>query len=223
MITRKFEAVAFDLDGTLVDSVADLAAAMNMVLANYDITPVDEKLVAAWIGNGIPKLVERALAHCGIDPAVNAHGEQVTRFYDAYHETLGHYCSLYAGVIDVLEQLHEAGVHMAVVTNKAAPFTQPLLTHLGISHFFEYVLCGDELPQTKPEPYPINHLVERWGLKKSQMLMVGDSKNDILAAQRAGVRAVGLTYGYNYDEDIALSNPDWVLERFVDLTPLILE
>lgn len=221
--SRQFVGIAFDLDGTLVDSVSDLRAAINIVLGDFGVAAVSDDKVATWVGNGIPKLVSRALEFGGIAGEHNANGAQVTRFYEAYHQTLGRYSVLYPGVADVLAALHASGIKLAVVTNKAAPFTNPLLAHLGIAEYFDQVLCADQLPKTKPDPYPLNLLSERWQLAKHQILMVGDSRNDILAAQRAGIRTVGLTYGYNYDEDIALSNPDWVCDHFTDLKNLILD
>jgi phosphoglycolate phosphatase len=100
-------------------------------------------------------------------------------------------------------------------------FTQPLLEALNLAQYFDVVLSGDSLPRKKPDPLPLQHLIEHCQVEMADLLMVGDSKNDIQAAKAAGCRSLGLTYGYNYGEDIALSGPDFVADSLVTLVELI--
>ncbi len=128
---------------------------------------------------------------------------------------------LYPGVESVLEQLQQAGYPMAIVTNKPYEFTIPLLKAFNIDKYFSIVLGGDSLAKMKPDPLPLQHILHEWQLQTEQLLMVGDSKNDILAAKAAKLASVGLTYGYNYGEDIGLSGPDAVCEQFSEITALL--
>ncbi|WP_394230690.1 phosphoglycolate phosphatase [Shewanella colwelliana] len=215
---KPFKAIAFDLDGTLIDSVPDLAAATNATLAELNLTGCSEEQVRSWVGNGAHVLIERALIFA-LGEAVEAQRLEAAMpiFMKHYEVHLQRHSKLYDGVINVLEQLHSMGYQLAVVTNKPYRFTIPLLDAFGIGHLFTQVLGGDSLDKMKPDPLPLNHLLQQWQLDKTELLMVGDSKNDILAAKAAGISSIGLTYGYNYGEDIGLSGPTAVCDTFSEV------
>ena len=221
------QAIAFDLDGTLIDSVPDLAAATNATLAECSLPKVSEDLVRSWVGNGAQILMQRALSYsystAEDSPELQARLEQtMPRFMHHYAEHLQQHSRLYTGVLEVLQQLKQAGYKLAVVTNKPYRFTIPLLQAFGLDGLFTQVLGGDSLTKMKPDPLPLQHLMDQWNINSSQLLMVGDSKNDILAAKAANVMSIGLTYGYNYGEDIGLSEPDAVCEHFSQLRQYLL-
>ncbi|MGI1989134.1 phosphoglycolate phosphatase [Shewanella glacialipiscicola] len=214
----QIKAIAFDLDGTLIDSVPDLAVATQATLAELGLSSCTEAQVRTWVGNGAEMLMRRAMTHAlGLDVEQTALDAAMPTFMHHYQENLEKHSVLYADVHSVLQTLFDAGYKLAVVTNKPYRFTLPLLNAFGINDFFSLVLGGDTLAKMKPDPLPLQHVLREWQLEKSQLLMVGDSKNDILAAKAAGIASIGLTYGYNYGEDIGLSGPDAVCEQFSDI------
>ncbi len=218
----QIKAVAFDLDGTLIDSVPDLAAATRATLAELNLPQCSDDLVRSWVGNGAEMLMRRALTFA-LDTEVSEEQLQNTmpRFMHFYKQNLQQHSVLYPHVEAVLAQLQQAGYQMAIVTNKPYEFTIPLLKAFNIDGYFGIVLGGDSLAKMKPDPLPLQHILHEWQLQAEQLLMVGDSKNDILAAKAAKVASVGLTYGYNYGEDIGLSGPDAVCEQFSEITALL--
>ncbi len=213
-----FKAIAFDLDGTLVDSVPDIHAAINDMLLELECEPVSELLVRSWIGNGAEKLVERTLTNAnGEVPKANALALSLDVFLHHYDLQLNKHSCLYQKVKTTLEALKNQGYRLAIVTNKPYRFVPTMLKSYEIETCFDIVLGGDSLEKCKPDPLPLNHILAEWNLDKSQLLMVGDSKNDIFAAKSAGVASIGLTYGYNYGEDIGLCGPDAVFDHFSDI------
>ena len=231
--------VAFDLDGTLVDSAPGLTAAVDMALYALELPQAGESRVITWIGNGADVLMERALTWSrqerasqrmaqgkpGVDHADLPQEEQVRmlrKLFDRYYqETVEEGSFLFPTVADTLAALHSKGLPLALVTNKPTPFVAPLLEALDIARYFTVVIGGDDVKNKKPHPEPLLLVAERLGLDPAELLFVGDSRNDIQAAQAAGCCSVGLTYGYNYGEAIAFSNPDYVFERFNDLLPAL--
>ena len=219
---KNLKAIAFDLDGTLIDSVPDLAAATQATLSELDLPACTENQVRSWIGNGAQILMSRALTH-----ALNREVQQdeldnaMPKFMHHYQDNLQQHSQLYPHVKEVLEQLTAFGFPLAIVTNKPHRFTIPLLEAFGISDYFSHVLGGDSLERMKPDPMPLTHLLSLWQLEPDELLMVGDSKNDILAAKAAGIASIGLTYGYNYGEDIGLSDPNAVCEQLSEIMALV--
>lgn len=215
----------FDLDGTLIDSVPDLATAVNGMLVELGHESVDESMVRAWVGHGSYKLVERAL--------LSVSGEsQLLQNQVIMAETvfLRHYASSYAvktlpyaGVDIGLRRLLSAGFKLALVTNKPMRFVPDLLTLFGWEDLFSVVLGGDSLSAKKPDPLPLLTVCEQLGVYSANAVMIGDSKNDVLAGQRAGMRTVGLSYGYNYGEPIAMCQPTWVFDEFDRLVKYCLD
>ncbi|WOT05089.1 phosphoglycolate phosphatase [Shewanella youngdeokensis] len=219
---RQIKAIAFDLDGTLIDSVPDLAAAVNATLQELDLPLTTAEQARSWVGNGAEMLMRRALSFAlGTDVSEAKLAASMPRFMHFYKQHLQQHSRLYDDVILVLKQLSAAGFKLAVVTNKPYEFTIPLLKAFKLDSYFSIVLGGDSLAKMKPDPLPLAHILQQWQLTPAQLLMVGDSKNDILAAKAAGIASIGLTYGYNYGEDIALSSPAAVCEQFNEISALM--
>ena len=218
------QTLLFDLDGTLIDSAPDLAAALNETMAELGREPFDEERVRHWVGNGARTLVSRALSGSReIDPDLDgkllAHALEI--FMEAYGRRLCERTRLYPGVAETLAELARKGYTMAVVTNKPGPFVAPILEKLGIAERFALILGGEDLPEKKPHPMPLLHAAETLKTPVLRCVMVGDSHNDILAAQRAGMPSIAVTYGYNYGENIADYGPDAILERFEEILEML--
>ncbi|MGB1298833.1 MAG: phosphoglycolate phosphatase [Psychrobium sp.] len=216
--------ILFDLDGTLVDSVPDLASAVNAMLMQLECAQFSEATIRSWVGNGAKTLVERALsgnaniaADLDNDYAANA----LTIFLDAYQQ---HACVdtvLYPNVKETLAQLKQRGYHLHIVTNKPLVFVAPILENLGIDSYFKHVLGADSLAEKKPHPMPLLHVANEQKVNVESCVMVGDSHNDVLAANAAPMDSVGLTYGYNYGEDIGLHQPTAIFDHFEQLLDIL--
>ena len=220
--------VMFDLDGTLVDSLPDLAVAVDAMLEALGKASVPAEKVKHWIGNGVPVLVQRALRDAGMaDVAENMKSlsfqEALGLFSEAYDDACGRYSVVYDGVYECLNALQDAGVPMAVVTNKSERFTHDLLKALGLDHYFPFVVCGDTLkgddgtPVRKPDPAVLLYAAKRYGADIGQSLMVGDSRHDVASARAAGCRCVAVPYGYNHGEPVSDSRPDKIVESLDEL------
>lgn len=206
---QPISAVLFDLDGTLIDSVPDLAAAIDTMLQSLGKEPAGEVKVNRWVGNGAAALVKRALADR--DDGDELHqacyqneGEDedfsfaYSIFEQAYAQRLTSATGLYDGVLSVLSALTAANIKLGLITNKPRQFTLPLLKALEIDHYFADVLCGDDLEFKKPHPLPVLTALENLAVTAEQVIMVGDSISDIKSASAAGVKTVAVTYGYNH-------------------------
>jgi phosphoglycolate phosphatase len=214
--------VLIDVDGTLVDSVPDLAYCVGEMMKALGREPWGEEKVRTWVGNGVERLVKRALTdelEAEPDPALYERALPV--FLDCYAENTSKRSTLYPGVREGLEALRRLGLHMGAVTNKAERFTLPLLRELGIRDYFEIVVSGDTLPRKKPDPAPLLHAAERLGVRPEESLMVGDSRSDVKAARAAGFAIVCVSYGYNHGEDIRLERPDAVIDSLAELPRLL--
>jgi phosphoglycolate phosphatase len=215
-------ALAFDLDGTLVDSVPGLADAVDLALKAMQLPVAGASRVATWIGNGADIMVERALRWAlERQPTAEELHEARTLFDKYYAETAEAGTTLFPHVAQTLEKLAAAGLPLALVTNKPTPFIAPLLRSLGIDQYFSLVIGGDDVVAKKPHPAPLFLVLGKFGLLPEELLFVGDSRNDILAAKAAGCPCVGMSFGYNYGEPIATSEPDIVLDDFIELMPAL--
>ena len=207
----------YDLDGTLVESVPDLAIALDKTLSELNIPAAKAEKTRLWVGNGIPMLVKRALADAQKPIEGTLFERALERFRYHYQEVLGDYSYLYPGVSEFLQAMQARGMKQAVITNKSQFFTERLLTLLGISHYFKLVLGGDFLGEKKPHPMPLLHTLRTLNVTVDKAVMVGDSVNDVRSARAAGVQVVGLPYGYNHGNPIETANPDLVVSSLVDL------
>ncbi|WP_376779850.1 phosphoglycolate phosphatase [Stutzerimonas kunmingensis] len=210
--------VMFDLDGTLMDSVPDLAAAVDSMLGQLGRAPAGIERVRDWVGNGSRVLVRRALAgqldHDGVSDELA--DEALALFMQAYaggHELT----AVYPGVRECLDWLREREVKLAIITNKPAQFIEPLLEEKGLAGYFDWLVGGDTLPQQKPDPAALFWVMDKAGVAPGESLFVGDSRNDVRAAKAATVRCAALTYGYNHGEPIADEHPALVLDDLREL------
>lgn len=208
----------FDLDGTLIDSVPDLAAAVDRLLLELGREPAGVERVRDWVGNGARVLVRRALAggfeHGSVDEAEAE--AALARFLDIYADCHG-LTVLYPGVHELLEALSTQAVELAVVTNKPERFVAPLLEQVGLGGYFRWIIGGDTLPQQKPDPAALLQVMRLAGVTAAQALFVGDSRNDVLAARAAGVPCVAVSYGYNHGRSIAEEAPSLVVDSLAEL------
>lgn len=208
--------VLLDLDGTLIDSVPDLASAVDAMLSGLGRPAAGEENVSHWIGNGADVLIRRALCNGDEDAARALPAEQVVParalFDAAYLQALHQATGAYPGAEDFLRGVQSAGIPMALITNKPRLFTLPLIESLGWLEVFALVLCADDLAEKKPSPLPLLHACHELRVMPAQALMIGDSCNDILAAKAAGIVSAGVTYGYNHGQPLATSEPDWLVD-----------
>ena len=212
--------IAFDLDGTLLDSVPDLAIAADQAVQALGYPSVSEAQVRDYVGNGAYILIGRALSQSlQVSAELSDELRQKARgLFDDFYEQTGHkHSHLYSNVKSTLCRLAEQGFTLAVITNKPSKFVPAILEQHGIAEYFVDVLGGDAFEKKKPAPMALNWLMEKHQVSSEQMLMVGDSKNDILAAKNAGCRSFGLTYGYNHGEPISDSHPDFVADNIGEL------
>jgi phosphoglycolate phosphatase len=222
MSASHYKLVAFDLDGTLVDSALDLAFAGNQMLTELGLEVVTDDQVRHWVGNGAPKLVQRLLTQELEPKQPHPLFEQaLPLFLSHYEKSMCRFSQLYKGVNEGLERLQNHGIMIACVTNKPLRFVQPILKQLGIAHFFEYVVGGDSTPHIKPHPLPLLTTAEQFNVSPAEALMVGDSNNDILAARAAGFGIICVNYGYNQGRRIEDFNPDRVIDSVAEIPQLL--
>ena len=217
----------FDFDGTLIDSVPDLADAINIMLIALGKQPYSIDTIRNWVGNGSKIRVERALVgkievlEGELTEEAVDHAEQV--FFDAYSKMGGSKTVAYPNVDSGLKKLQAAGYKLALVTNKPIRFVPKILQFFGWQDLFSEVLGGDSLPVKKPDPAPLLHVCETLNINPAQAIMIGDSRNDILAGQNANMDTLGLSYGYNYGQDIRELNPTEAFDDFASLVAYILK
>lgn len=214
-------AVLFDLDGTLLDTIEDLAEAANRTLSECSrpLRSLDE--IRTFVGKGIPNLVRRCMTE-GMVASDDEVERAIERFRAHYADVNGSRSRMYPGVADTLAALHRRGFALACVTNKAEAFTRPLLARMGIAHYFPVVVSGDTLAVKKPDPAVLLHACEQLGVSRRDALMIGDSANDALAARAARMPVLLVTYGYSegvpvdtIECDGLISSTTEVLDRIV--------
>ena len=213
----------FDLDGTLINSALDLALAVNYMLAQLGQDTFSEEIIHGWVGNGALTLVKRALSGSRtVDEDLDeAYVEKALKiFLDYYGKNLCNATVPYPHVIDTLKKLKE-NYTLAIVTNKPFAFVSPILKGLEMDDLFALILGGDSLEKKKPDPLPLLHVCETLDIPIKDTLMIGDSRNDILSANACSMDSVGVTYGYNYDEDIGVHNPTVIIDDFSELVNIL--
>jgi len=221
---QRLAAVLFDLDGTLLDTVADIALALNRMMVEYGCKALAEVDVRRMIGRGSPILIERAAASQGriIDATTQAAmTERFFHYYGELEESNEDSARPYAGAAESLRTLHDAGLRTAVVTNKQHRFAGALLSRLGLAHWVDAVVGGDTCARRKPDPQPLLFACESLRVPPSASLMVGDSVNDVQAARAAGIPIVCVSYGYNEGRDPRTLECDLLLDSLAELPALL--
>lgn len=217
MTSINFDIVGFDLDGTLIDTSGDLAAAVNHALATIDRPPFPADMIQPFVGKGAKVMLERALdASGGHDEAMLARLLPV--LLDYYQANLSHHSVPYPGLITAMDALAAAGVKLAICTNKAERFTIPLIEQLGLSSRFASIIGGDTMGIAKPDPAPIRAMVERAG--GGRAIFVGDTINDIAGARNAGIPSIAVSFGF-LDGPVENLAADAVIDHFDELVPLL--
>lgn len=212
--------VMFDLDGTLIDSVPDLAAAVDQMLLARGLPAAGSERVRNWVGNGARVLVRRALAGDLQHAAVSeADAEPALELFLQLYADNHSLTVLYPGVRETLKWLKQQGVEMALITNKPERFVAPLLDQLRIGRYFRWIIGGDTLPQQKPDPAALLQVLQLAEVPASEALFVGDSCSDVQAAKAAGILCVAMSYGYNHGRPICEESPALVLDDLRHLLP----
>jgi len=218
-MSRTLRAVLFDLDGTLIHSLPDLAAAVNRLLASENRPALADEAIRAMVGDGADMLVARAFAATGGLPGPEVR-PYLDRFMADYEPRSAETTRPWPEVEETLAALRARGLALAVCTNKPSRATAEVLAALDLARFFDVVVGADDAPAIKPDPAHVLVILDRLGVTPDQALMVGDSRNDILSARAAGIRSVALSFGYAHGpvEDLGA---DIVLHRFGDLLGVV--
>lgn len=210
--------IAFDLDGTLIDSVPDLTVAVAHALADQGLAMPSPDNVRDWVGNGAAVLVERALTWAlGAPPDTLLLDRAYAGFLHHYAAAPNQLTALYPGVKQALTTLHEAGYMLVLITNKPERFIVPILEHFELNACFALCLGGDSLAEKKPSPLPLLYAAKACGVTPGDCMMVGDSRHDIEAGKAAGFTTLALPYGYNHGKPISHSDPDAVLSSLDEM------
>ena len=222
MALTKPEMILIDVDGTLVDSVPDLAYCVDEMMKQLDMPVHGETKVRDWVGNGVERLTRRALiGQLDGEPDDVLFEKAYPIFLDLYAENTSKRSCLYPGVEEGIAYLEKEGYKLGCVTNKASQFTLPLLKDLGVHDHFEIIICGDTLEKKKPDPMPLLHAAEFFGVKPEKAMMLGDSISDVKASRAAGFQIVCMSYGYNHGVDIREANPDAVIDSMAELSDIL--
>ena len=215
-------AIAFDLDGTLIDTAPDLGASANLMLDRLGRVPLPQSRIPHLIGAGISAFVERVLEESAQDiagsPVMRAGAEAV--FRRLYREHLFEHSRIYPKVRSTLKSLADSGTALCCITNKESAFASHLLTAAHLDKFFQHILCADYIEDRKPSPNLLLQACTRMAIKPSELLYVGDSRADIIAARAAGCRIVAVSYGYQDPQSLYQLHPDEMIESLSEVTQL---
>jgi phosphoglycolate phosphatase len=218
MAIKKPRMILIDVDGTLVDSVPDLAFCVDETMKQVGLPARGEAAVRHWVGNGVERLVMRALVNNLDGGAEQALFEKALPiFLELYAHNTSQRSFLYEGVREGLDYMQQSGYRLGCVTNKPRAFTLPILRHFEVENYFEVIICGDDTARKKPDPLPLLTAAEQVSVKPEHALMLGDSQSDVKAARAAGFQIICMSYGYNHGEDIRSFGPDAVIDSFTEL------
>jgi phosphoglycolate phosphatase len=209
----------FDLDGTLIDSKADLARSVNLMLQDLDRPPLSEEQIAGFVGDGVRVLTYRCLTATDANeqpPDKALHEQAIERMRHHYGEQMFVSTKLYPRVKETLRHFREK--RKAVVTSKEAYFTHQILEHFGINDDFACIVGGDTVSARKPNPLPVITAIHQLEGRADQALMIGDSENDVLAGRDAGARTCAVSFGFRTAEQLQILKPDVLIDRFDRLT-----
>jgi phosphoglycolate phosphatase len=226
----KLQAAIVDLDGTMVDTLGDFEIALSRALSDLDLPPVSRALVERTVGKGSEHLIRSVLAYqlalpevkrganlCDARSVGNLYDPAWQRYQHHYLAINGEFAAVYPGVVEGLQQMREAGLQLACLTNKPLSFAKPLLQAKGVDHFFTHIFGGDSFERKKPDPLPLLKTCEALGVQPAQALMVGDSSNDAQAARAAGCPVALVRYGYNHGEPVDGVDADAHVDSLIDI------
>ena len=213
-------AVSFDLDGTLIDTAPDLGAAANMMLVMLGGRPLADDRIPGLIGAGIDEFVKKVLTQAGVVPDAPLLEMASTLFRNLYGQRVFQRSRIYPNVVMTLHTLRADGLILCCVTNKERKFAQPLLELAGLSGFFAALLCPERPEDRKPSPSLLYSACSQAEVESLDMLLVGDSRADILAAQAAGCRVVAVDYGYHRDQPLEELRPDAIVSNMTEIMEL---
>ena len=220
-LVDQIRAAALDLDGTLIDTAPDLAAAANAMLELLGYARLPEPRILRLIGNGIDRLVEGTLAESAGDrPRAAAVAAAPKLFRLCYAERLFERSRVYPGVMEGLRALHALGIDLCCITNKHSAFTLPLLEAAGLARHFAFVLCADRPEERKPAPNLLNAARERFGIEAGELVFVGDSRIDVAAARAARCPVAVVDYGYSQGQSLGDADPDWIIGSIAEIATL---
>jgi phosphoglycolate phosphatase len=214
-------AIVIDLDGTLLHTAPELAESANRMLRDMGRPAVSQDLLTSYVGNGVAWLVKRALTgdmHAEPDAELF---KQALPIFEKHYTALLLQSKPFDGVIAGLDAMQAAGFRLGCITNKLARYTAPLLEGVGLADYFELVLSGDSLPEKKPHPLPLLHAAEFFAVPIENLLLIGDSLNDAVAARAAGCPVFCVPYGYNHGEPVGGLDLDAVIDNLPDTLKLI--
>ena len=184
-----------------------------------------QNIIDEWVGNGAQTLVKRALSGSKVVDDSSFSEEYFQNalkiFLQNYKENVCVHTKLYPKVYETLKKLYESNFILVIITNKPYEFIQPILQKLQIEEFFSFYLGGDSLKAKKPDPEPLLHVCEKFHKPKETTVIIGDSKNDIVAAKNAGIQSIAVNYGYNYGENISQYAPDFTVENFGEILNIL--
>jgi phosphoglycolate phosphatase len=218
----KAKLLLFDLDGTLIDSLGDLTATINLMLADLDRPPLSREQLGAFIGNGIPTTVERALTATqasGELPDADLHARAVSLVHGHYASEMLKTTQLFPNVVETLD--HFRNKRLGVVTSKEVRFTHLMLDHFGIAKYFAAIVGGDTTPARKPDPRPVLEALRLLNGLADEAVMIGDSEIDVIAGRNAGTRTCAVTFGYRNAAQLRVTEPDVMIDRFEQLKDVI--
>jgi len=214
------EVVSFDLDGTLVDTAAEIALAVNRTLADFGRAPHPQAAIEQLIGAGAHELMRRLLLQIDVDEALDA-TQVLARFDQHYADTAGTLGQPYRGCRETLQSLRDAGVQLACVTNKELRHARRVLEVNQLTDYFELVIGGDSLPCKKPDASVLRHVLAAFDSTPGQAAHVGDSDTDVAAARNAGVAAWAVPWGYNAGRPVAAAAPDRIFQSMSEIAQLV--
>jgi len=211
----RLDGFIFDLDGTLVDSLHDIATSINLTRRDYGLAPLPEPDITRHVGEGSAALVQATVAD-----APERLAAAVQRYHVHYAKHVLDTTHLFAGMDKLLQRL--ADRRLAVVTNKNEKLALAVLTGLGLRSLFSVFLAGESLPEKKPSPLPILYVLERWGLPPAKVGLVGDGLHDIVAGRAAGVVTIAVSYGVAGRAALAAEEPTYLVDTVEELDRLLL-
>jgi phosphoglycolate phosphatase len=224
---RRAEAFIFDLDGTLIDSGLDIALSANFTRVHFGMPELPVPTVEGYVGDGVANLLWRTLGHdvrsgqtgpAGLPVSDQMHADGMKVFADHYGRHLLDNTSLFPGVLDVLARFQRIPMHLA--TNKPRAFTDPVLAGLHLTGAFRKVICGDETPRRKPDPVHLEACLEGMDVAVQDVVVVGDSPNDVNAARALGAVSVACTFGLVPPGLLKASEPDFTIDSMAELAGL---